>query len=147
MWREWKKRAEVRRLTGFERLSQCSSTIHLFLRRGGKLYSQRVAMARLPPPLTTTDYSSRRTESSSEHFASDLSLLKSDALWCENKRHSDSNPWPMDPKASVLPTTPQLPTVCSFRHLFSYRFYIMAFHWHFSNHLVSYYIIKRFTKY
>jgi len=40
MWREWKKRAEVRRLTGFERLSQCSSTVHLFLRRGAKLYSQ-----------------------------------------------------------------------------------------------------------
>jgi len=33
---------------------------------------------------------------------SDLSLLKADALWYENKRCSDSNPWPMNPKASVL---------------------------------------------
>jgi len=49
------------------------------------------------------NYSSRRTESSSEHFASDLSLLKADALWCENRRCSDSNPWPMNPKASVHP--------------------------------------------
>jgi len=39
------------------------------------------------------NYSSRRTESSSEHFAIDLSLLKADAPWCENKRCSDSNPW------------------------------------------------------
>jgi len=53
------------------------------------------------------NYSSRRTESFSEHFASDLGLLKADALWCENKRCSDSNPWPMDPKASVLPATPR----------------------------------------
>jgi len=30
-------------------------------------------------------------------------------MWtfCENKRCSDSNPWPIDPIASVLPTTPQ----------------------------------------
>jgi len=33
-------------------------------------------------------------------------LLKADALWCENKLCSDSNPWRMEPKASVLPTTP-----------------------------------------
>jgi len=39
------------------------------------------------------NYSSWRTESSSEHVASDLSLLKADALWWENKRCSDSNPW------------------------------------------------------
>jgi len=39
------------------------------------------------------NYSSRLTESSSEHFASVLSLLKADALWCENKRCSDSNPY------------------------------------------------------
>jgi len=45
--------------------------------------------------------------SSSEHFGSDLSLLKADALWCENKRCSDANPWPIDPKVSVLPTAPQ----------------------------------------
>jgi len=55
------------------------------------------------------NYSSRRTELSSEHFASDLSLLKADAPWCENRRCSDSNLWPMDPKASVLRTTPQRP--------------------------------------
>jgi len=30
------------------------------------------------------NYSSRPTESSSEHFASDLSLLKADAPWCES---------------------------------------------------------------
>jgi len=41
-------------------------------------------------------YSSRRTESSSEHFASYLSLLKADAPWCENKRCLDSNPWHFD---------------------------------------------------
>jgi len=29
-------------------------------------------------------------------------MLKADAHWCENKRCSDSNPWPMDPKACVL---------------------------------------------
>jgi len=40
-------------------------------------------------------YSRQRTESSSEHYGSDLSLLKTDALWCENKRGSDSNPWPI----------------------------------------------------
>jgi len=56
------------------------------------------------------NYSSRQTETSSEHFASDLSLLKADVPWCENKRCSGSNPWPMDPKASVLSTTPQRPT-------------------------------------
>jgi len=61
-------------------------------------------------------YSSRRTDSSSEHFASDPRLLKTDAPWCENKRCSDSNPWPMDPKASVLLTTRQRPhTVTSHR--------------------------------
>jgi len=42
------------------------------------------------------NYNSRRTESSSEHFASDLRLLKADVLkadaqWCENRRCSDSN--------------------------------------------------------
>jgi len=63
---------------------------------------------RLPRRVASwVNYSSRRTESSSEHFASALSLLKADALWWENKRCSDSNPWPMDPTASVLPTTPQ----------------------------------------
>jgi len=41
------------------------------------------------------NYSSRRTESSSEHVASDLSLLKAEAPWCENKRYTDSNPWPI----------------------------------------------------
>jgi len=56
------------------------------------------------------NYSSRRTESSSQHFASDLSLLKANAPWWENKRCSDSNTWPMDPEASVLPTKPQRPT-------------------------------------
>jgi len=64
---------------------------------------------------------SRRTESSSEHFASDLSLLKADELWCENKRCSDSNPWPMDTKASVLSTTPQRPILELFLY---YYFYI-----------------------
>jgi len=65
-------------------------------------------LIRLPRRVASwVNYSSRRTESSSEHFISDLSLLKADALWCENKRCSDSNPWPMDPKASVLPTTSQ----------------------------------------
>jgi len=64
------------------------------------------------------NYSSPRTESSTEHFASDLSLLKADTPWCESKRCSDSNPWPMDPKASVLFTTPQRPTnVCPFNFL------------------------------
>jgi len=69
---------------------------------------------RLPRRVAScVNYSSRWTESSSEHFASDLSLLKADALWCENQRCSDSNPWPMDPKACVLPTTPQrLTNVC-----------------------------------
>jgi len=60
------------------------------------------------------NYSSRRTESSSGNFASDLSLLKADAPWCENNGCSDSNPWPMDPKASVLPTTPQRPISLSY---------------------------------
>jgi len=60
-----------------------------------------------PEVASWVNYSSRRTESSSEHFDSDLSFLKADALWCENKQCSDSNPWPIDPKASVLPTTPQ----------------------------------------
>jgi len=37
---------------------------------------------RLPRRLASwVNYSSRRTESSSEHFASDLSLLKADAPW------------------------------------------------------------------
>jgi len=63
---------------------------------------------RLPRRVASwVNYSSWRTESSSEHLASDLSLLKADAPWCENTRCLDSNPWPMDPKASVLPTTPQ----------------------------------------
>jgi len=57
------------------------------------------------------NYSSRRTESSSEHFASDLSLLKADALWCENKWCLESNPWPMNPKVRVLLTTPWRPKV------------------------------------
>jgi len=35
------------------------------------------------------NYNNRRTESSSEHFASDLSLLKADELWYENKRCLD----------------------------------------------------------
>jgi len=56
------------------------------------------------------NYCSRQTESSSEHFANDLSLLKACTPWCENKRCSDSNPWPMDRKVSVLPTTPQRST-------------------------------------
>jgi len=38
------------------------------------------------------NYSSRQTVSYSEHFVSDQGLLKADALWCENKRCSDSNP-------------------------------------------------------
>jgi len=50
------------------------------------------------------------SESSSEHFASDLNFPKADTPWCENKRCSDSNLWPLDPKASVLPTIPQRPT-------------------------------------
>jgi len=61
------------------------------------------------PPRTVfswVNYSSQRAELSSEHFDSDLSLLKADAIWCENKRCSDSNPWPMYPKVSVLTTTP-----------------------------------------
>jgi len=53
------------------------------------------------------NYSSQRTELSSEQFGSDPRLLKADALWCENKQCSVSNPRPMDPKASVLATTPQ----------------------------------------
>jgi len=32
---------------------------------------------------------------------------QADALRCENKRCSDSNPSPMNPKANVLPITPQ----------------------------------------
>jgi len=52
-------------------------------------------------------YSRQRTVSFSKHYASDLSLLKADALWCENERCLDSKTWPMDPKQSVLPTTPQ----------------------------------------
>jgi len=52
------------------------------------------------------NYSSRWiTESSSEHFVRDLSWLKADALWCENKRCWESNPWPMDPKASEFKVT------------------------------------------
>jgi len=71
-------------------------------------------------------YSSRRTESSSalQHFASVFSLQKADAMWCENKRCSDSNPWPMDPKASVHYTTAPvlyclllLTVACSSRNL------------------------------
>jgi len=50
---------------------------------------------RLPRRVASwVNYSRQRTESVSEHYASDLSLLKADAL-CENKRYSDSNPWPM----------------------------------------------------
>jgi len=63
---------------------------------------------------SSVNYSRRRTESSSEHFTRDLSLLK--ALWCENKRCSDTNPWPMDPKASALPTTPQRATIMILVH-------------------------------
>jgi len=55
------------------------------------------------------NYSSRRTESPSEHFASDLSLLEADALCCE-KAVLGFEPMPMVPKASVLATTPQLLT-------------------------------------
>jgi len=35
------------------------------------------------------------------HFDSNLSLLKADALWCEQLPFSDSNPRPVDPTASV----------------------------------------------
>jgi len=57
---------------------------------------------RLPRRVASwVNYSSRRTESSNEHFVSHLSLLKADELWCESKRCSDWNPWPMDPKASA----------------------------------------------
>jgi len=39
---------------------------------------------RLPHGVASwVNYRSRQTESSSEHFASDLSLLKADAEWCE----------------------------------------------------------------
>jgi len=59
-------------------------------------------------PCTFPSWTQWTVESSSEHFASDLSLLKADALrWEQNRQCSDSNPWPMDPKVSVLPTTPQ----------------------------------------
>jgi len=37
------------------------------------------------------NYSSCLTKSSTEHFASDISLLKADTLWCDNKRCSKSN--------------------------------------------------------
>jgi len=37
------------------------------------------------------NYSKQRTESPSERYSCYLSLLKADALWCENKRCSDSN--------------------------------------------------------
>jgi len=35
-----------------------------------------------------------------------ISALKTDTPWCENKRCSESNPWPMGAKAIVLLTTP-----------------------------------------
>jgi len=61
-----------------------------------------------PPRVASwVNYSSQQTV---EHFVSDLSLLKADAQWCENKRCSDSNPRSMDPKAREQPTTPQRPT-------------------------------------
>jgi len=72
-------------------------------------------LRRAEPPLThnpsLVNYSSQHTESSSEHYDIDLNLLKANALWCENKRCSDSNPWPMDTKVSVLPTTPKCPRI------------------------------------
>jgi len=57
------------------------------------------------------NYNRQRTELSSERNASDPSLLKADALWCENKRFSDSNPRPMDPKASCYPLHQSAPCV------------------------------------
>jgi len=56
------------------------------------------------------NYSRQWTESSDEHYVSDLGLLKADAHWYENKWCSDLNPRPMDPKASELPKIPQCPT-------------------------------------
>jgi len=55
------------------------------------------------------NYSRQRTESSSEHFASDLSLLKADAPWCDGFEQITYGS--EFPKASVLPTTPQHPTI------------------------------------
>jgi len=67
------------------------------------------------------NYNSWPTKSSSENCASDLSLLKANALWCENKQCLDSNRWPIVPKVSVLPTTPWRPTtVCASRAFRSY---------------------------
>jgi len=77
---------------------------------------------RSPCSYSWVNYSSRRTESSSEYFVIDLSFLKADAPWCENKRCLDSNSWHIDPKASVLPTTPQCPTLNLLTHL---RYYFL----------------------
>jgi len=53
---------------------------------------------RLPQTVASwVNYSRQRIESSREHYDSDLSLLKVDALWCENKQCLDSNPCPVVP--------------------------------------------------
>jgi len=57
------------------------------------------------------NYSRQRNDSSSEHYASDLSLLKADAPYdvkISGARNRTLRP--MDPKASVLTAKPQRPT-------------------------------------
>jgi len=66
------------------------------------------------------NYSRQWTEPFSEHYASNLSFIKADSLWCDNRRYLDSNPRPIDTKTSVLPTTSQHPT-CSHHSLRSAR--------------------------